>query len=62
MPPFLERAPKLLEAMGEVTGGDIPDDLTGPARGAWLRERKIEAAARAMGCSPKGRNERYEDE
>ena len=62
MPPFLERAPKLLEAMDEVTGGDIPNDLEGPARGAWLRERKIEAAARAMGCSPKDRNERYEDE
>jgi tRNA nucleotidyltransferase (CCA-adding enzyme) len=49
-PPFLERAPKLLDAIGEVTGDDIPDDLEGPARGAWLIERKTEAVARAMGC------------
>ena len=50
MPPFLERVPKLLEATAEVTGHDIPDDLKGPARGEWLRRRKIEAVARAMGC------------
>jgi tRNA nucleotidyltransferase (CCA-adding enzyme) len=48
-PPFLERAPELLKATEEVTGGGIPDDLLGPARGAWLRERKIEAVRRAMG-------------
>ena len=48
MPPFLERAPKLAEAMEEVTGDGIPDDLKGPARGEWLRERKTESVARAM--------------
>jgi tRNA nucleotidyltransferase (CCA-adding enzyme) len=48
-PPFLERAPKLLEAMGSVTGDAIPDYLKGPSRGAWLREKKIEAVTRATG-------------
>ncbi|MDR3166010.1 MAG: hypothetical protein LBU13_10585, partial [Synergistaceae bacterium] len=43
IPPFLACAPKLLEAMDRVTGDDIPKDLEGPARGAWLRRRKIES-------------------
>jgi tRNA nucleotidyltransferase (CCA-adding enzyme) len=42
-PPFLERAPKLLEAMNETSGRDIPDDLRGPARGEWLRRRRAES-------------------
>ncbi|MDR1581206.1 MAG: hypothetical protein LBS35_12695 [Synergistaceae bacterium] len=48
IPTFLEYAPKLLKAMGGVTGDDIPDDLKGPARGEWLRRRKTEAVARAI--------------
>jgi tRNA nucleotidyltransferase (CCA-adding enzyme) len=48
-PPFLKRAPELLSAMNEARGDDIPDDLKGPARGEWLRHRKTESVARAMG-------------
>jgi tRNA nucleotidyltransferase (CCA-adding enzyme) len=44
-PPFLARVPELLEATGRVKGDDIPEDLKGRARGAWLRERKTEAVA-----------------
>jgi tRNA nucleotidyltransferase (CCA-adding enzyme) len=49
IPSFLERAPRLLEAMDEVTGDDIPVGLKGSARGDWLRKRKTEAVARTMG-------------
>jgi tRNA nucleotidyltransferase (CCA-adding enzyme) len=48
LPSFLARAPELQEAMDDVTGDGIPENLKGPARGAWLRERRIEAVARAM--------------
>jgi tRNA nucleotidyltransferase (CCA-adding enzyme) len=48
IPPFLACVPKLLEAMDRVSGDDIPGDLKGPARGAWLRRRKVESVARAM--------------
>jgi tRNA nucleotidyltransferase (CCA-adding enzyme) len=49
LPPFLERAPELLAAMNEARGDDIPDGLKGPARGEWLRRRRAESVARAMG-------------
>jgi hypothetical protein len=48
IPPFLERVPDLLKAMDGVSGDGIPDDLKGPARGAWLRERKTESVARVV--------------
>jgi tRNA nucleotidyltransferase (CCA-adding enzyme) len=45
-PDFLANGDKYYEAMDAVSGYGIPEKLNGPARGKWLRERKIEAITR----------------
>jgi hypothetical protein len=46
LPPFLLNADEYYRVMGEISGHDIPENLTGPARGKWLRARRIEAVVR----------------
>jgi tRNA nucleotidyltransferase (CCA-adding enzyme) len=48
LPEFLAYAASYCEAMDEASGDDIPECLTGPARGEWLRGRRIEAVARKI--------------
>jgi tRNA nucleotidyltransferase (CCA-adding enzyme) len=47
-PRFLANSDKYYEAMDAVSGDGIPEKLIGPARGQWLRARKIEAIRRIM--------------
>ena len=48
LPPFLRDADEYYGAMDEISGNDIPENLTGPDRGHWLRTRRIEAVTRVM--------------
>ena len=48
IPPFLRRSREYYRAMREVSGHDIPEDLTGPRRGQWLRARRIESVAKIL--------------
>ncbi|MDR3076442.1 MAG: HD domain-containing protein [Synergistaceae bacterium] len=49
LPPFLENAGEYRKAMGEVSGRNIPENLTGPARGEWLRQERIGAVMNLFG-------------
>jgi len=46
VPSFLQFADLYYRAMNEITGNDIPTNLTGPERGRWLRAQRIEAVTR----------------
>jgi tRNA nucleotidyltransferase (CCA-adding enzyme) len=46
LPEALSRADEYLGAMDAISGRDIPENLAGPERGEWLRQRRIEAIAR----------------
>jgi tRNA nucleotidyltransferase (CCA-adding enzyme) len=48
LPRFLAEADVYYKAMDEVPGEEIPERLTGPARGEWLRRKRIEAAAKKI--------------
>lgn len=47
-PDFLANSDKYYSAMDAVSGDGIPEELAGPARGRWLRARKIEEIMRIM--------------
>jgi tRNA nucleotidyltransferase (CCA-adding enzyme) len=48
LPEFLAYAASYCEAMDETSGDDIPECLMGPARGEWLRGKRIEAVAKIL--------------
>ena len=48
LPPFLMNAEVYCGAMDEISGNDIPENLTGPERGLWLRARQCYAVARLL--------------
>lgn len=47
-PDFLVNCDKYYDAMDAISGNSIPEELTGPARGEWLRARRTEAVIRIM--------------
>jgi tRNA nucleotidyltransferase (CCA-adding enzyme) len=48
LPQFLSNADEYYRTMGETSGRDIPENLTGPARGKWLRAQRCEAVTRLV--------------